>query len=928
MNRKSKNSRFLVGIDLGTTHTAVAYSDTHKKSSRSIDLFEIEQLVAPGEVAAHPLLPSVRYHPADGELAESDIHLPWKTIKIGDSVCRPIIGQWARILSAKSQGRTITSCKSWLSHDSVDRNADILPWGAENDVHKVSPVIASASYLAHVRSAWNAHFENHPLEHQEVIVTIPASFDEAARSLTLDAAKLAGLNRTRLVEEPQAVCYDWLWRHKESLQNSLQNIKLLMVCDIGGGTSDFTLIKVNMENDEPSLERIGVGDHLMLGGDNIDLTLAHLAESKVSSTGHSLSSANLYQLIEQCRLLKEQMLGQNKTASGKITLLGSGSRLVGGARTIQLEREEVEKIVLDGFFPSIQSNDAPDRKRSGVVEFGLPYVADPAITKHIAVFLQRHKNAIKDAFGSSNNDGVPDAILLNGGLFQSKRITSRLLEIVSSWTNQTIHHLNNPQPDLAVAMGAVSYAMARRGEQIKIGGGSARSYFLQVADKKNKTRHGVCILPRGSEEDHEITLTKQSFLLRLGEPVRFHLVSSTDENKYAPGNLVDISDEKFASLPPLAVTLDDHAEISKREVSVQLVTSLTELGTLQMQCVAIEDQKQRWDVQFQLRNTQSGTNSDNKLPAKYNDAIIRIEQVFGNKSQQSGSKAIKGLRNDVEKMLGTRSTWNPSLLRELLAIFLSGSKNRRRSANHERVWLSFSGFCLRPGFGVDLDDWRIEQLWRIYAANPQFVNETQNWTEWWTLWRRVAGGLDESQQIQIYDSICKYINPVTARQGKTATQMKKRGYEDMVRLSGVLERLPIAHKVNIGEWLLKRLEKPGEPAQSWWAIGRIGARVPFHGSIHNVITKETATQWLQTMLTHDWKKHQHIAFAATMISRMSGDRERDLATTDRNQVMEKLQNAKAPQSWTTLLQQVTKLEESDTRRIFGEALPPGLKLLQ
>lgn len=928
MNSPEKPPRFVVGIDLGTTHTVVAYADSGTRSQPELRLFAIEQLVAPGEFAARPLLPSVRYHPAEGEFAELDIALPWATDHFTDPVNTPVIGELARKLGAKSQGRTVHSAKSWLSHAAVDRHAPILPWGAGEDVVKISPVLASASYLAYVRGAWNAGFTDHPLEQQELILTIPASFDEMARTLTLEAAHLAGLKKARLVEEPQAVFYDWLWTNRENLKDSLQDIRLLMVCDIGGGTCDFTLIRVRFEDSEPILDRIGVGDHLMLGGDNIDLTLAHLVEKRLTAEGQKLSSANLYQLIEQCRSLKEKLLGPDATDSGKVTLLGTGSRLIGAARSVELSRSEVESIVLDGFFPVTGLDRRLERKRSGVVEFGLPYVADPAISRQLAAFLKDHENVAREAQEGDQADIVPDAILLNGGMFRSARITERVIEILSAWTNKKLRQLENPKPQLAVAFGAVAYGLARRGRHIKIGGGSARHYFLQVDEGGNEKTRGVCILPAGSGEGQEIRFSDRTFLLRLGEPVRFHLLSSTEDRPTRAGELVDLDDEKFISLPPLAVSLDSDTQDRKQQ-TVELAVSLTEFGILQIQCVAKDSvDDQRWDVHFQLRGKLSGLDSDHSLPANYHAARQHIIEVFGHKSEQKTDQTVKGLRSTLEKLLGNRNTWDSPLIRELFGVFLECAKNRRRSANHERVWLSLSGFCLRPGFGVVLDDWRVDQLWRIYNQSPQFVNESQNWAQWWTLWRRLAGGLNEPRQRQIYQDIAKFLNPATARQGRTAKDISKQSYEDIVRLAGVLERLPVSDKIRIGEWLIKRLEKASEPEQSWWALGRIGARVPFHGSIHTVIPPHTASQWLGVLLAQDWKKSPHIGFAATILGRMSGDRERDLGAEERLRILNKLQESKAPQSWIQLIGEVTELEESDAKRIFGEALPPGLKLLE
>lgn len=912
----NQGPHYLVGIDLGTTHTVVAFSKADK-IQQDINIFQVEQLIAPGQVAARPLLPSVRYHPAEGELTAADVIF-------SPAADTAVIGEAARVLGAKTKGRFVTSAKSWLSHPSVDHSADILPWGSSDDISKVSPIEASASYLAHIRTVWGHKFPDAPLEKQDIVITVPASFDEAARALTLEAARIAGLDHVRLLEEPQAVCYDWLRRHAGSIQQALADVHLLLVCDVGGGTTDLTLIKVEQGEKEPKLTRIGVGEHLMLGGDNIDLALAHLAESRLLNEQKRLSAADLSQLIEQCRIAKERLLADDAPEQLNVTLLGGGSKLIGGSRSVSLTRAEIINIALDGFFPLSGLEDLPDRKRSGVVEFGLPYAAEPAVSKHIAAFLKLHADACREAL---NNEGrVPDALLLNGGVFRSHPITQRVLNLISSWGAKTPILLENKQPELAVALGAVGYAIARRDRKIKIGGGAARSYFLLV-DTDESRQHGVCILPRGSEEGDEIILKDRQFALRLGQPVRFHLASITGDSPFKAGDLAEITD-LFHSLPPLAVALDGGE--ANTEAIVQLAVTQTEVGTLKIQCVSVDDPLQRWDVEFQIRKKSlSGMQTDAALPAQTSAAIEKIQAIFGSKSKQIDPKAVKNLRADLEKCFGcARIEWETPLLRALFATLLEGSKYRRRSENHERVWLSLAGFCLRPGFGYPLDDWRVEQLWKTYPQGIQFVNETQNWTEWWTLWRRIAGGLDGEAQEQIFNDIAKFINPAAARQPGVAKHIKNRGYDDMVRLSGVLERLPVSQKIQLGEWLLKRLQKAGEPSQTWWAVGRIGARMPFHGSSHNVISADIVAKWLKQILLEDWKKKPQAGFAATLIARMSGDRARDIDENMRLQVIEKLRFSKAPSSWLDMVEQIKELDEKAEQQIFGEALPPGLKLIK
>jgi molecular chaperone DnaK (HSP70) len=924
----SMSPRYLVGIDLGTTHTVAACADLSLGARAKIELFPIEQSVKPGEVAARPLLPSVRYQASLDELAKADVALPWPPAE-PESLYRPVIGELARLLGAKSRGRLIASAKSWLSHGSAERTAAILPWGAPEEVPKVSPVETSASYLRHVRAAWNFHHPDAPLEAQDLVVTVPASFDEAARALTLEAARLAGLSKLRLLEEPQAVCYDWLWQHRKNLRKQLESVRLLLVVDVGGGTTDLTLIKVEPGEEEPKLTRIAVGNHLMLGGDNIDLTLAHLAERRMLGEDRRLSAAELSQLVEQCRLAKERLLAEDASDTATVTLLGAGARLIGGARSVDLGRDEVQTIVFEGFFPKVGLDEHPDRKRTGVVEFGLPYTSDPAISKHLAAFLSQHRQAAGEALGSEAALPVPDALLLNGGVFRSPVIVRRVVEQLAAWGERAPKLLQNDRPDLAVAYGAVAYGLARRGWPIqRIGGGSARSYFLLVETKAGEAARGVCILPRGTEEGREVMLGDRGFLLKLGMPVRFHLASSTDDLRPQPGELAEIDEDRFLLLPPLAVALSRDSADGKSEQAVRIAASLTEIGTLDLHCVAVDDPERRWSIEFQLRSSAAQTDlgGDRRHP-RLDEALEKIRWVFGKKAKTADPKAIKGLRGDLERTLGARADWDTPLLRELFGALLEGLPHRRRSADHERLWFSLTGYCLRPGFGYPLDDWRVEQVFGIYGSGLQFVNEPQNWAEWWTLWRRVAGGLGEPQQFEVFGDLAEFINPETAKRGNLPSLAKKRGYEDMVRLAAVLERLPAATKTELGGWLLQRLSKSSEPAESWWALGRVGTRVPFHGSSHNVVPRATAEDWLEKALARDFRKEPHPGFAAALLARMSGDRERDIDPALRQRVIDKLRAGKVPESWIAMVSEVKELSEADEKRIFGEALPPGLKLI-
>ncbi len=931
----AKDSRYIVGIDLGTTHTVVAYVDTNAGLDAPISLFEIEQLVAPGEIESRPLLHSLRYHAAPSELSDDDRQLPWHPRDL-EGVPDGVIGQLARDLGAKVPGRLVASAKSWLSHPSVDRTAAILPWGAPDEVPKISPVGASASYLAHVREAWDHRFPDEPLSAQSVVLTVPASFDEGARTLTLRAARLAGLSSVRLLEEPQAAFYDWLGRHDEQIEELVGQMHLALVVDVGGGTTDLTLIQVELRDSGPRLTRVAVGDHLMLGGDNMDLALAHDAEGRLGAKG-KLAAGRFTQLIQQCRTAKEALLAHDAPETKKLTVLGGGSKLIGGSLSTELNKGEVHERILDGFFPNVAPDSQPERTRGAIVEFGLPYVADPAITRHVAAFLGRHRDVSREAFGEGIYEPgafvVPDAVLLNGGVFNGETLTERMLDVLGGWRGEPLMRLGNPAPELAVARGAVAYGLARRGVGVRIGGGSARSFYLMLGDADEKPRRGVCLLPRGAEEGEEVTLEARTFSLKLGQPVRFPLASSTGEAVlHRAGDIVEVEGDTFRELPPLAAVLEDESGQAGGTIPVRIQSALTEVGTVELSCIAADGPSRRWKLELQLRGEAGadvGATKITQLHPRFAEATELIKTVYGKSSAHvEGVKPVKTLRADLEKRIGARETWNTPLLRELFGALLAGAKRRRRSADHERVWFNLVGYCLRPGFGYPLDDWRVKQVFAFFDQGVQFSPEAQVWSEWWTMWRRMAGGLEEAAQVKVLDAIAWYLHPPTPRPRPRPKGQRMQGYDDMVRLAASLERVPAARKVEVGGWLVERLTRHDEGDFSWWALGRLGARVPFHGSAHAVVPKDIAETWLGHVLALDWKAVDPAPFAATLLARMSGDRERDLDAALREEVASRLETHDASQSWVRMVREVTKLEAADERRIFGESLPPGLSLVE
>ncbi len=985
--------RYAVGIDLGTTHTVVGFvelararDDPNARARTAIQVFAIEQLVAPGQVERRPLLPSFRYHPAEGELAADD--LAWSRLERLSELPDGVVGALAQSLGSKVPGRLVASAKSWLSHGALDRKAPILPWGAATGVPTVSPVDASASYLGHVRARWNAAHPEHPLEAQEVVLTVPASFDEAARALTLEAAQRAGLPKLRLLEEPQAAFYDWIDRHQNTLAEELAGVRLALVVDVGGGTTDLTLIHVELRESGPLLTRIAVGDHLMLGGDNMDLALARASEPALSSGGERLPVARFAQLVEQCRGAKERLLGEHPPEYESVSVLGLGSKLIGGTRTTALTRAQVEALVVDGFMPQVPLTAKPETRRIGLVEFGLPYAADPAITKHVAAFLLRHQRAAAEALGlpeALREPLLPEAVLYNGGVFRSAALKARLSEVLASFRGAALRELDNREPELAVARGAVAYGLARRGVGLRIGGGSPRSYYLSVATEGGKIS-GICVLPRGAEEGEERVLRGRTFLLRVGEPVRFRLWTTTLERPHRPGDLIDL-DDSYRELPEIAAVLEAQPGDAK-ELRVELHTALTEVGTLEMSCVEAPasgrerdetappsgrerhetappsgregdetapagtrkngetahasarerndvreaGRARRYKLEFDLRGKAAAPSSRapervSQLHPRFAEATALVHAYFGKANKELEGKRIKTLRTDLEKVLGSREGWDTALLRELFGALLAGQKRRRRSADHERIWLHLTGYCLRPGFGYPLDAFRVDQVWALRGEGLQFVPDAQVWSQWWILWRRIAGGLDEARQNALLDELSYYLEPPGPRPKPRPKGPKALGLEDMVRLAGTLERVPVTRKVQVGGWLLARLEKGELSAQSgWWALGRLGARAPLYGSAHAVVPAAVASEWLAQALARDLGSVEQAPFAVAQLARLTHDRQRDLEPALRERAAQALARVGDAELWVKLVREGGELSAAEQGRVFGESLPPGLRL--
>ncbi|HUK65984.1 MAG TPA: Hsp70 family protein [Anaeromyxobacteraceae bacterium] len=919
----SRASRFLVGIDLGTINTALAYVDLAASGdpADALSVLPVPQLLAPGEVGSRRLLPSCAYLPGPHELPRAALRLPWGEADV-------VVGELARIQGARVPGRLVSSAKSWLSHSRVDRTADILPWGAGEGVPRLSPVAASALYLRHLAAAWVEAFPDHPLPGEEVVLTVPASFDEVARELTLRAAREAGLERLTLLEEPQAAFYDFVRRHRQDLASALGARRLVLVCDVGGGTTDFTLIHASLEAGAPVLTRIAVGDHLLLGGDNVDQTLARVVEQRL---GRRLDALQWSVLVQACRWAKEELLSEGtRLDSAPVTVPGRSSQLLGGTLSERLSREEVLATVLDGFFPLIGPEDRPRRRgRTALLELGLPYEAEPAVTRHALAFLRDHADEVRAVTGEVTPLPRPDALLLNGGVFTPRSVRERLREAISGLFPDAppIDLLDTDRLDLAVARGAASFALVRRGLGLRIGGGTARAYFVGV-DAPGRAAQALCLIPRHLEEGTEVEVPRP-FSLRLDRPVRFPLYATTRARFERPGDLVPVAEGAFQELPALETVLKAKGE-GPSEVTVRLKAALTEIGTLEMFCVA-EERDLRWKLEFGLRGGEaeptSALGETSTLPRRFSEARSLIELSYGKRPAPVDRREVKNLTRALEKVLGPREDWSVPLLRELWAALHAGMARRRRSADHERLWLSLTGYALRPGFGAPLDSWRAAQTFAAFGEGLQFQGESHLWQAWWVLWRRIAGGLDEPAQNRILDSLVPFLPPPDPRRPRPRVSgVKPEAQDEMIRLAASLERVSAQRKRHVGEAVLERIAREGPSPHLLWSLGRLGARVPFHGSGHACVEPLVAEAWLDKLLALEVSPRE-LVFALSQLARMSGDRARDVGPEAQARVLEALSRGGAPEPVLQTIREPVLLGEADEQRIFGESLPAGLRLV-
>ena len=608
-------AKFVLGIDLGTTNCALAYAEIVPEGGESKasapQILQIPQVVGAGECADRPVLPSFLYIPRDGEFQEEALDLPWTAPVEGKLPW--VVGTFARDYGAKVPGRLVSSAKSWLSHGVVDRSSGILPTTAPEDLQKISPVQASATYLAHLRDAWNQYSAANGLdavfEDQEIFLTVPASFDTVARDLTIQAARQIGAKHMTILEEPQAAFYAWLVQSGDQWRKSVSVGDLVLVCDIGGGTSDFTLIQVSEEDGSLKLDRVAVGDHILLGGDNMDLALAHAVSATLKDGMEGLDANQKIALVHGCRAAKEQLFANPGEKKAGITLLGKGSRVIGGSIKTGLDRATLEQVILNGFFPESAPDEMPARgRRLGLTEIGLPYAADPAITRHLAQFLSRHSSLSKESALAS-----PTKILFNGGVFEASVLRQRIISTLNRWTGQEIPALPAADLNLAVALGAAQYGLAKRGLGVRIRGGVNRSYYIGLETPAPAVPgvlppiKALCVVPLSMEEGCQTDVPTPDLGLYIGEPAEFRFLASTHRRDDQPGTILERwAADELVELPSLKTTLEAQSpdEVGQA-VPIRIVASVTELGTIELSCKSRIDERQ-WSLEYNVRQSEIG----------------------------------------------------------------------------------------------------------------------------------------------------------------------------------------------------------------------------------------------------------------------------------------------------------------------------------
>ncbi len=926
MTTEIADRRFIIGIDLGTTNCAVSYVDLQEKGSaaKRIRIFKIPQMTGSGEVNRLPVLPSFLYIPGEFDISRDAI------VELWDGADSNFAGAFARDHGARVPARLVSSAKSWLCHAKVDRQARILPWGADKEVPKVSPVMATAAYLKHIRMAWNHSWgpdESLHLENQLIVATVPASFDEVAREFTLEAAKLGGLSNVILLEEPLAAFYSWLMRHENDWQDFVQTGELILICDVGGGTTDFTLIILREAEGSPRFERIAVGDHLILGGDNIDLALARRVETGLSGPRRSMSTNRWKALCHQCRQAKESILG-GSAETFKVTLMGEGSRLIAGTLSAELSQDEVAETVLEGFFPMVEADTADSSAgRKGITEFGLPYEQEPAITRHLGRFLEQHRDDIFQTL--QRQSSAPDLIMFNGGSLRPAKIQQRIRAALQHWFRETDSErprvLENPDPDLAVALGAAYYGLVKVGEGVRVGSGSPRAYYLGIARtdgamQNGQAREAICVVERGLEEGSSIGLKDNSFEVLTNQPVSFDLYSSSYRSGDRHGDVIRI-DDSFSILPPLQTVIQYGKKGVRKTIPVKIEAEYTELGALALWCRSrISDH--RWKLQFQLRDTAvpEAVADAQILEASVTENVLDyVRDILSGNDKQQVEKLIKGIAGIVDLR---RNDWPLGFIRTLADELLVLLQVRKKAPIFESIWMNLLGFGLRPGIGESFDPQRMKQLWRLYPGGAAFSKHPRVRLEWWIMWRRVAAGLTPGQQRQFFQDVSAFL---LGKKGEIKKVTPQENLEIWMAAAN-MEKLYSKEKIELGRKLLAVTTAKKLKTQHLWALSRLGARELLYGPADRVIPPDEVSNWIEQLIGYSWSNPNTAGQIVAQLARKTGDRSRDLDDKVQAAVLDWMAQNDMSEEHQRRVREIVPLAHQDQDAMFGESLPQGIIL--
>jgi molecular chaperone DnaK (HSP70) len=917
--------KFSIGIDLGTTNCAMAFEGLSATSAQS-ELFLISQWENTARFAEAQTLPSFLYFLSENDTSQMSSKLPMRA--------EWVPGRMARTRAGELPGRVVHSAKSWLCHHGVDRHAPFLPWRSDEiPVEKrISPIRASALLLEYLRAAWDLKFAGQGLrfDDQEITITVPASFDAAAQKLTLDAAGEAGFPATvRLLEEPQAAFYRWLQNgHQESLapqQLSDTGVHHVLVIDIGGGTTDFTLFEIAPPSEKllSRIKRIAVSDHLLLGGDNIDLAIAHRIQSRLPAK-ESFSEVQWNFLVARSRDLKERCLSDSSSSTFTISVPGRGSSLLGNTVGAQIDRAEIESIVLDGFFPDCNLDDRPVKTQTALREWALPYAADSAITRYLAEFLSARPKV--------------EAILFNGGSLYPEALRRRLQKQIARWQNGLQPRLlENPEPSLAVARGAAHFGALVHQRAQRIEAGAARAIYLEVhkGDAGKETVRSpalICILPSGAPSEEKFQVAPEGLELRINRSVRFQPYYSTRRPKDKAGSVVSWNERDFQPLPPLRTTAR-HAGTQREgdRLPVTLATQINDLGLLQVACQSTDPKAiGTWPLEFDLRPhesrgaTQSARDDyqivdDPGVDSKHLDgARTRISAQFSRPLNQRDKLSSTNLLKSLEHILGkSKSDWSYLLLRSLWQSINDSFSRRKESIEHEETWLILAGYFLRPGFGAAGDPERIDDLWRIHTQGLEYPSK-RNQLQLYILWRRVAGGLSTERQEAI-------LAPQLPRR-----RAKNSLPAELVRMAGSLERISLSVKTELLDLFLDSARQltvdKQHSAPHLVALGLLLNRSPLYAGPEFVLPAIHVEKAFEAFSDLDWEE-PHMAEIQTLFlraGRIVDDPRIDLPKSLREKIAAKLQKAGVAPSKIARLRSYVPVAMADRASLFGESLPAGL----